>query len=263
MSLKSFGRILRESDHVSETNPVLLELYLILYDMLTDDDDELRDLAATIASWILSCSPVSLGKTVALAAVPACEALADFLAKNYSTSSYLFQDAINRVTGASLYGHKLCQKDRLVAFENSLAEYRMESTVLFEEERQNLFIDDVREIDIWMRVLISLDTTTYDSQMVNCLFDWTCLGLEHLIGLASSGDHDDMLGWTSKPEVYTLGVRLFSLSSLLISRDLQLESPKLGTKAKLSEKLRTLLDKSPAISLHPHWLRRIDTALLS
>ncbi|KAL1964941.1 hypothetical protein VTN77DRAFT_6294 [Rasamsonia byssochlamydoides] len=261
MSLKTFGRVLRKPGGRAETSPVFLEIYLILYDMLNDDDEELRDLAATVASWILSYSSVSPDKAVVLGALPASDRLADFLVSNYATSPFLFRETLERLLGEDAQRWNSRSKKGLVPVSTRLSEYRKESTVLFEEERQNLFIDDVREIDVWTRVLLRLEADSYDQGLVRRLFQWVSEGLGYLIDITSSGDQDGLLGWTSKREVYTLGVQVFSTAALFVKRELAVEPHLPNIKATILEKLGLLLEKGRAVSLHPQWLMRIESVL--
>lgn len=73
---------------------VLLDVYLVLYDLLNDDDDEIRDVAASAASWVLSRSSVSPDADVALAPLNASALLADFIIDNYSDSKLLGQRVV-------------------------------------------------------------------------------------------------------------------------------------------------------------------------
>lgn len=259
MSLKTFGRVLRKPGGMAETSPVFLEIYLILYDMLNDDDEELRDIAATVASWVLSYSSVSPEKAVVLGALPASDRLADFLANNYSKSPFLFRETVERLLGEESHRWNSRSKKGLIPVSARMSEYRKESTVLFEEERQNLFIDDVREVDIWSGVLLRLEKDSYDQRLLRTLFEWVSEGLEYLVDVTSAGDQDGVLGWTSKPEVYTLGIQVFSTAALFVSRDLAVESHLPNAKVTILDKLGLLLEKGRAVSLHPHWLTRIES----
>ncbi|KAH8690204.1 HEAT repeat protein [Talaromyces proteolyticus] len=255
-SLKTFSRIIRKPDQPPSTDAAFLELYLILYDMLNDDDDELRDFSAPIASWILSYSSVFPDKTVALGSIPASESLAEFISSNYNKQKSLFRHIIKRMMNKSAVPQR--GKLQFTSFETLFNDYRKESTVLFEEEKQNLFIDDVREIDIWSSALIRLEKSAFDEDIIDNLFAWASEGLACLERCLISGDQDGDLGWTAKPEIYSLGILLFSITSFLIATN-----PKTsgktdeGSSASLSEALTALYTKGQSMALHPHWLSRI------
>lgn len=247
---------MRRPDQPSQTSPIFLELYVTLYDMLNDDDDELRDFAAPIASWVLSySSSVFPDRTVDLAGIPARESLVEFLSTNFNNQRGLFHHAVKRLMNSVIVSG---ERAPFVPFETLLGEHRKESTVLFEEERQNLFIDDICEIDIWSAVLKGMNRAVFDQETVGNLLVWASKGLECLDTLfTSSGEQDGAIGWTSKPEVFSLGVLLFSVTSLLI--DTGEEDKDSGVN--LSKALENLYVKGQSLALHPHWLSRIKSAI--
>lgn len=246
---------MRRPDQPSQTSPVFLELYVILYDMLNDDDDELRDFAAPIASWVLSNSSIFPDRTVDLAGIPARESLVEFLSTNFNKQRTLFHHAVKRLMNNVIVSG---ERAPFVPFETLFGEHRKESTVLFEEERQNLFIDDVCEIDIWSAVLKRMDRSAFDQETISNLLVWASKGLECLDTLfTSSGEQDGAIGWTAKPEVYSLGVLLFSVTSLLIITG---EEEK-DSGVNLSKTLEDLYAKGQSLALHPHWLSRIKSAM--
>lgn len=223
--------------------------------MLNDDDDELRSLSAPIASWVLSHSAIFPNQTVTLGALPASESLVKFISGNYATQPALFKYVVTRLMKQTLSQKK--QTD-FKSFEILFEEYSKESLALFEEEKQNLFIDDVREIDTWTKVFRQLNKSAYDQATINKLAAWVTNGLNYLndkvTASAVDGQQDDVLGWTSKPEVYTLGCLLFSVAALLIATS---EKEEAGG---LKRALKTLYEKGQMISLHPQWLDRIQAA---
>lgn len=223
--------------------------------MLNDDDDELRSLSASIASWILSHSVIFSNQTVILGALPASRHLVEFISCNYSTQPALFKHVVTRLMKETLSQKR--QSD-FKSFEGLFEEYSKESLALFEEEKQNLFIDDVREFDTWTEAFRQLDKSAYDQTTIGKLTTWVSNGLTYLNRVMSSdvdGKGDDVLGWTSKPEVYALGCLLFNVASLLI---LISEKEEAGDFKRM---LKTLYEKGQMISLHPQWLDRIKASI--
>jgi hypothetical protein len=239
----------------------LLEIYLVLYDMLNDDDEELRDLAASTASWVLSCSSVSPTKAVALSPLNASELLSKFIAENYANSRLLCQRTMAYI--ADQEPRLSCATPKFISFLGRLSELCKESTILFEEEKQNLFIDEVREVDVWSTRLRQLSESSYNEDSLNALFSWASNGLSSLGEiLAKEAEKDGLLGWASKPETFTLGVRLFSVAGAVISKD-SAASRLLGQGQVevLKEKLQALLASGEASLLHDDWVSRIQAAL--
>ncbi|RJE17169.1 HEAT repeat protein, partial [Aspergillus sclerotialis] len=101
-----------------------------------------------------------------------------------------------------------------------MSEFRKESTVLFVEEKQNLFINEIREVDVWIKSLFHLTETAYDGSSIAELCGWVSEGLSYLYGFADGNvEMDGPLGWTTKPETFTLGMRVISLALALASKD--------------------------------------------
>ncbi|KAJ5223998.1 hypothetical protein N7468_008540 [Penicillium chermesinum] len=261
-SVGSFIYVLRPEGTSARADPLFLELYLILYDMLNDDDEELRDLAASSASYVLSYSTVSPGAAVALGPLNASALLARFIMTQYSDSMHFARRLIRYLTGQEPRISGSDRQSQLTPVSELIAEYRQESTVLFVEEKQNLFIDEVREVDVWSQALLQLQRVAFPETLVRQISGWVSEGLEYLFSLFSrDSGKDGLLGWVSKPEAFTLGIRVITISSVLVSpqfsgSDFMDIDPHV---------LRVQLEKVGRIgrsaSVHDAWLARINSCL--
>lgn len=241
---------------------MLLDVYLILYDMLNDDDDEIRDVAASAASWILSYSSVSPDADVALAPLNASALLADFIIDNYSDSALLGQRVLRYLTGQEPRVSGSDERSHLVAVSDQIAEHRQDSTVLFVEEKQNLFIDDVREVELWSRALLRLTPTAYAKLSLDEMSAWAFDGLKYLCSLAGpEKEPDGLLGWVSKPEIFTLGLRVIAISSALGSQVFPVPGSLRVQPTAFRGSLESLLVPGKSSSVHGDWLSRIQRAL--
>lgn len=261
-SMQSFARALRPSGCSPRVDALLLDIYLILYDMLNDDDEELRDLAAGTASWVLSYSSVSSNTAVAVGPLNASSLLARFITEHYSDSVQLARRVIRYLTGQEPRISGSDAQTNLVSVSNLALEYYQDSTVLFVEEKQNLFIDEVREVNVWSRALSHLDRSAWPETLVRQISTWVSEGLEHMTEFVSQdAGQDGLLGWTSKPESFTLGVRVIGLSSALASHTFT--NPDYLSVGQ--DTLRTQLGSLSAIGkaglLHEQWLARIGTGI--
>ncbi|KAL4875089.1 putative death-receptor fusion protein-domain-containing protein [Aspergillus karnatakaensis] len=267
-SIAAIARAYRTPGKPAQVDPIFLENHLILYDLLNDDDEELRDIAALTASCILSYSSVSPDKAVTLSPLNASELFAKSIAQNYSDSQVLFTHSVRYILGLqprvgdSSSSSSKSTGTQLVPVQVTTSELRKESTILFEEEKQNLFIESIREIDVWSSVLTKLNKPAYDEQLVKELYTWISDGLTAFSDILASEDGEDgLVGWMAKPEAYTLGVRLLSLAGVLISRevgDLGLLGDKQGV---LKEKLQVLLERGRVGLFHADLLGRIEVLL--
>ncbi|KAM0098262.1 hypothetical protein ACP6JE_007210 [Aspergillus fumigatus] len=261
-SLTTFGRILRPVGSPPQVDAVFLEIYLILYDMLNDDDEELRELATSTASWILSYSTVSPSKAVTLAPRYASDLLSKFIVESYAQSSLLCTRIIQYITGQAPKVSGSVDKPRLKAVPDQLCEHRKESTILFEEEKQNLFIDEVREVDVWAPMLLQMAESSFDSGLVREITTWVLAGLSYICKFAvEESGNDGLLGWASKPETFTLGVRVISVTGVLVSQHFAASRYLGEEQTQLKQLLESLSESGRVISLHDDWLSRAQQAL--
>ncbi|KAJ5742420.1 uncharacterized protein N7511_011439 [Penicillium nucicola] len=260
-SVGSFARALRPSGAKPRVDPVLLNTYLVLYDMLNDDDEELRDMSASTASWVLSHSFVSPDADVTLAPLNASALLAQFIVASYSDSTLLGQQVLLYLTGQQPRLSASDNKTRLAPVANLLAEYRQESTVLFVEEKQNLFIDEIREAEVWSQGLTHLQQSAFQRTSLQQISIWASEGLTYMASLLKEKDgQDGLMGWVSTPEAFTLGYRVIAIASALTSPDFSGPQGMVDPK-EITHSLVLLLTAGRAASVHGDWLSRIQRSL--
>ena len=199
----------------------------MLYDALNDDDEEVRDLAARVVSTFLSDMSRAeyyrwyfwKVENLSLSPVKARNLLLQFIISNHKGSVLLKMTAVQRVTGLSLPLDKIDMPENeayellLVEFDSQTPEYllqeaRQEDNALFVEEKQNLYVDPVDEAWQWAEVLTNLYVDDIDETLRWRLAIWALSGVSVLKKL-SKNEFDGPLGWASKPEVFTLGMRIF------------------------------------------------------
>lgn len=192
-----------------DNTSVTLRLSLLVYDALNDDDDEIRDIAAHIATRIM------LGKqykTEMRDAVPllASQRLTEYLARTYPESKVLCEEALRRLVGcgfdSELFGGE---------FEDMLGRARKEDNSLFVQEKQNLFVDGNREAVMWSRVLRRVSANAVRRALARWFAMWVMDGIALLTTTARTGV-DGPLGWTSKPDVFALGMRVVYGAEVLL-----------------------------------------------
>ena len=149
----------------------------------------------------------------------ASESLASYLGYHFQNERGFLHAAWKRIwfssTSTQMRG-RVEQEIKSCSVKNMLESLQRKSNVLFEEEGQNLYVDNIREVEIWSRVLKSTKALEEDS--LCSLGDWVLTGLRDLIGyLNDEADFDGPLGRTSEPEVLTLFVRVIELGGVLLS----------------------------------------------
>ena len=214
-SINAFRTVLRPIGGLPNTSSALLGMYLALYDTLNDDDEDVRDLGADVVSWIIS-TPSTEYSPHSLVPLDASLRLSMFLAESYSESRQLFTEAMHRLTGQPkelthldgfMRGSTSTVAAAFPSVKDLLITARTQDTSLFMEEKHNLFIDEVREAEIWSRVLRLLSNAACNKTIGAEFSNWIVCGVDTLAETAKS-ETDGPLGWTSKPEVFTLGMRV-------------------------------------------------------
>ncbi|RFU34981.1 hypothetical protein B7463_g1379, partial [Scytalidium lignicola] len=185
-----------------ELRPYLIPSLFALYDTLNDDDEEIRDFSAATVSSILKTPLVSL---------IARERLAEWMGENHGKESLFAWEVVCRMTGTE---NPVLEVDSqgLLPIRNQLEIAMRDDDALFVEEEQNLFIDEIRETELWTRVF-QRSFHPRDAQMT-ALVTWVMEGLVELLSL--EGLIDGPLGYTSDPSVFALIFRLLTCTNVVL-----------------------------------------------
>ncbi|KAI9815450.1 MAG: hypothetical protein M1827_002584 [Pycnora praestabilis] len=245
-----------------ELQEIFLGIYLVLYDLLNDDDDEIRLLTARTVSCI-NLAPEDTGCIVPLAA---SSCLSKFLSSHYPDSTKLWLGSLLRFIGSNKDLASTLDPDNgtlIGAFRpvcEILREISKENTTLFAEEKQNLFIHEVGETEIWCQILLQLSSTAIARDVRVHIEIWVMEGILALKEKAE-GEMDGPLGWTSKPETFALGMRVICMAEVV------LYWANLGTSrghfsgAKLCQALEEFVGVGQQHALHGIWLQRVNSVL--
>ncbi|KAI9843613.1 MAG: hypothetical protein M1837_006195 [Sclerophora amabilis] len=259
LSLKAFRLVFRPDHDRTNTHPFLLPLYLVLYDTLNDDDNEIRNAAASLVSWILT-DPSKDRVTFSIVPPAASQKLCEWLAASYSVSTALHISAIGRLTGSQVNEPLLDSATiHICPVSETLRQARKQDTSLFVEEKHNLFVDQVSEAKIWSNVLLQLRPESHPPCTRAALSEWVEQALTVLTETAMV-EIDGPLGWTSAPDVFTVGVRVISAAGVLIQWGSNTQQTETSVE-KIKTGLKTLLNEGRKTHLHEMWLGRIDKIL--
>ncbi|KAF2657203.1 hypothetical protein K491DRAFT_756956 [Lophiostoma macrostomum CBS 122681] len=223
----------------------ILSLACLLYDLLNDDDEEIRDIAATTTSRLLRAQ----GSTPFADAVPVITVnrLGHFLTSRFTFSESLCKEAMRRLTGSS-NGQTIVPQ----SFRDALADTMEEDTALFSKEKQNLYQDETEDAAFWSQVLRSVNTRALNLATINALSDWVLKGLAALNETAKA-EVDGPLGWTTKPEVFVLGMRVFFSVEVVMKCNVN--------RAKVMLALREFADVGSQSEVNGTWLERVESIL--
>lgn len=162
--------------------------YFTLYDMLNDDDEDIRDEAAKITCRIL-------GEKFQFIPLKAGEALAAAMGREFHESVDFFSDVIAKLTGGA--------KDIGVILEEAMRA----DTILFTREKQNLFVDRVAEAEQWASVLESCDGEEGEEGRRDFVF-WVMAGLTALVIKVKELGREGAMGWIADEDVFALGLKV-------------------------------------------------------
>ncbi|KNG45382.1 heat repeat-containing protein [Stemphylium lycopersici] len=206
-SLNALRHIFTARASSAATGPLILSLSLILYDLLHDDDDEIRDVAAATTGGFLRAQRVVYKDTVPILT---SHHLLLHLSRAFTHSPHLVVEAVRRSTSTT--AASTTTKDALgTPFAQTLAQERKLDTALFAQEKQNLYKDNVLDTLLWSRLLLLLpspppapvsaatSSPTHHSGIPPALSQWVLTALDTLTQTAGEED-DGALGWSSKAE---------------------------------------------------------------
>ncbi|KAF1961684.1 HEAT repeat protein-like protein [Byssothecium circinans] len=253
-SVSALSHVWKLDSMSRKSESLLLGLAFVLYDMLNDDDDEIRDIASVATSRLIQAHSLNLAFSASKPLVPvlASHRLAKFLIRTFATSPFLYKEAIRRLTGtpsrALLFS---------TPFADVFAQTREEDTALFATENQNLYKDDTLDAALWTRVLSSLPANTVPESLRSCLISWVIEGLEVLTNTAQA-ETDGALGWTAKSEVFTLGMRVFCAADVLLTW-----FPMAAGASKIRSMLKEFSHVGKASEVHGLWIQKAEKAVES
>ena len=194
---------------MSQPSPHVLGLGLILYDMLQDDDDEIRDLAAQATATFLSATT----RNTVEPTVPilASQHLLTHLISLFPKSAPLATHALRRLVDAPSPSPLFS-----TPFKEILDEVTKPQTALFAQEKQNLFKDDVLDALCMSRLLSAPSlVSALPASALEATAQWTKDALAVLTERYED-EADGALGWASKGEVFTWLIRVECLSEIVL-----------------------------------------------
>ena len=250
VTIRGFVRIIFDCpqswQHIAQQT---LDVMFAIYDALNDDDEELRVIAAEAASLLLSISgkKIFVRQPVPLVAQ---QMIVTRLLTLHFGSSLFAREAILRLSGGDL---RQTVKQQL---NDALAN----NSTLFVVERQNLYIDDVREAHLWSRAMKRVNPRNISADVLEAFVQWAVQGY-HALMSRTTEITDGPLGWTSKPEVFTIGMRIiYAFEVLLHWRVNGSRRPNIRA-SQLHNWLREWADVGHEQNLHPLWLAQIEQVL--
>ncbi|KAB8648459.1 hypothetical protein FH972_026117 [Carpinus fangiana] len=211
--------------------PLAVSIHFALYTALNDDDEEIRDLASTVVTRISHATDASSSNNRTSSAAVAAHKLCTILIKQHSSSPQLVHEAIKRMTGQPITLVTDSTSDNPPAPQSVATRLQaalQEDAALFVVEKQNLYIDPVREAATWSAVLRHVAMAAVSHSTAETLAAWVVAGLRALHAHIAATP-DGPLGWTAKPEVFALGMQVFAAADVVL--EWRRKSKKVRTRA--------------------------------
>ena len=181
-----------------ENSSLACTAYPTIYDLLNDDDEDLRLLAARITSRILRSTATSRAaqqRQTHCEPITAIKHLLTHMLSHLQHSRSFAREAFKRAFNV---------EETVV---DQLHTFSQPDTALFAQEKQNLYIDPAREVRAWSQVLLRLPVTTRPKYWIRDVTGWVDEGLYTLTSQLRKGNNG-ALGWSSKPETFVLGLQV-------------------------------------------------------
>lgn len=165
-----------------------------LYDGLVDDDDEVREVAASAAAGVIGSY---------LVPPVAADRLVGWMRRQFEDQEEFNRLLVCRMTGQT---PQLGTGDfQLTPAEKQFIKAMDYDESLFATEEQNLFIDEIKETMRWQEAFQHLGNANEDGPFGG-LTKWTEAGLRCLTRIAET--EDGPLGWTSDQHVFSICARV-------------------------------------------------------
>ncbi|PVH78131.1 hypothetical protein DL98DRAFT_258029 [Cadophora sp. DSE1049] len=177
-----------------------------LYNVLNDDDTEIRKLASEAVSIILNTQLVPQAAT---------SAFADHLLGLFINSEIFIKYVSAKMTGTPANSLDLGPRNPLVLLfvEKQYFEARPIDKKLFAQEKQNLWLDEIADAEVWATIFGKLRASSFGFHsperplhpVIAELVAWVQKAVTTLKKSATT--NDGALGWTTKPEVFAVSMR--------------------------------------------------------
>ena len=246
---------------------------------MIDDDEEIREIGADIVS---KSTPEARQRDLyrvpdkSFSSASSSQRILQFILCYHSGSLQLWLEALRRLfpTSRTHNGVSNLSDAREIGSEANFFRLRtarevldqamVPDTALFTEEKQNLYVDEVQEAKIWSEMLAYVHPRRDMRELNQRLCNWTIEGLSVLAQTANEKT-DGPLGWTSRPEVFTIGMRVIYAAKIMF-KDPKVRGPSalevtVKERELCREGLEKLLEVGLKNDLHELWIMEIKDIL--
>lgn len=245
-ALSSLNQTWPQLAQIPSAGPLLRLLCFSIYDLLNDDDEDIRLAAAHSACRIFNADG---GQNTPLVPLVTAQKLADLMARRWPDAADLFEVAVERAFG----GLEQNVGDQLDTFEKG-------GHALFAEEKQNLYVDEARETRVWADVARRMVVSAVQGKMLDAVAWWAVEGV-YTLRAKFETSVDGPLGWSSNDDAFLLGLRVVHAARVVVLRYAAQGVEASVDIAGLKNGLNVLLEAAKARGGNVLWVREIEGAV--
>lgn len=171
-----------------------LDMISVLYDLLNDDDENIREEASRFTgSFVSKVGIVLHSSPILFCAAASRRKLLDYVAREFEGTQMLSYECLRRILGVKLARSRHQLEVEIATHLSSFNVNRRVIDILgstndlFAEERQNLYVDDTNEIISWS-ALFQQSSATISANLANKLAVWAKDGIKVFTSLFE-GNH--------------------------------------------------------------------------
>lgn len=199
-------------------NDTDLLAFFLLYDLLNDDDEEIRlEAASTVSQHLRYLNVTRRAANLPYLQVPRSTmmpAAASALWREYLTLAYGNTTEFFELGLARILGQSLPNTPSLKPVADTIRSIQQASTDLFAAEKQNLYIDEMDEMNFWRQELLSAKNRS--KSLVMALEKWLQEGKEALDMISmEQKDQQDVFNAFQNPDLAVLKARFSVIRELL------------------------------------------------
>lgn len=249
-----------------------LEVFSVLYDLLNDDDDEIRGKAGEVAAAFHQSNMRGSRRKIVLCAFAARQRLRDHGFRAFMGTEMLGLECVRRILNIRSKESPMQMKKEVVRYcqhntiEKQILGVMAAANDLFAEEKQNLYIDEIVELKVWARVLTDMQCRIPD-ELVKVLSKWADDGLRSAHNLLEKVNGKlDQNNWEVEaavladktatdlnisftPELEILLVRVVAIAGILVQSGDSQRQEQDGVASKVLVSLQKLHEKCGSMSV--------------
>ncbi|RVX72446.1 hypothetical protein B0A52_03634 [Exophiala mesophila] len=182
-ALTTYFRLVNDSGALSKDLPHehRLRLYVVLYNLLNDDDEDIRTVV-TEAAYVILAQDLQHPPSLGLSPLFARQQILGLIARIYDCTEGLAKVLLGQlVQPDSSVDEGQVSRILGTSIASKISKIVESKTDLFVEEKQNLYVDDIREIQMWCDILEKSGFDSLEQDDVDLIAQWASEGMDEIV----------------------------------------------------------------------------------